>query len=139
MKTWLINTNSKVVNGNPNGFAYMLRQSKAAAFYDRATTIDKIQEKDLILLYHNKNRIIAIGFVVKNYIPHDFRDVRHIEHWVDVNWIWKAVFDEKLKPLNPIDRNDVGIRMVNNTVVNVSNQIDCSKLMEEMSKRQTFL
>ena len=29
MKSWLINTNSKAKNGNPNGYKYMLRQNKA--------------------------------------------------------------------------------------------------------------
>ena len=30
MKTWLVNTNTKGENGNPNAFKYMLRQNKAA-------------------------------------------------------------------------------------------------------------
>jgi hypothetical protein len=61
MKTWIVNTNTKQENGNPNAFKYMLRQNKASAFYDKASEIDKIKKGDLICLYHNDNRIIAVG------------------------------------------------------------------------------
>ncbi|MGO5000511.1 hypothetical protein ACEN2G_13340 [Oceanisphaera sp. W20_SRM_FM3] len=44
MKTWLVNTNTKGKNGNPNGFKYMLRQNKASAYYDRAPEVDKIKK-----------------------------------------------------------------------------------------------
>ena len=138
MKTWLVNTNTKVENGNPNAFKYMLRQNKAAAFYDRAGEIDKISKGDLVFLYHNENRIIAVGAVVSSYKGHDFKDMEEIEHWVDVNWIWKAKFDSSFEPLNSIDRNDLGITMVNGTVVNVTDQVDYKELFSQITIRQEF-
>ena len=138
MKTWLVNTNTKVENGNPNAFKYMLRQNKAAAFYDRAGEIDKISKGDLVFLYHNENRIIAVGAVVSSYKGHGFKDMEEIEHWVDVNWIWKAKFDSSFEPLNSIDRNDLGITVVNGTVVNVTDQVDYKELFSQITIRQEF-
>jgi predicted Mrr-cat superfamily restriction endonuclease len=139
MKTWLVNTNIKQNNNNPKGFQYMLRQNKVSAYYDRATTVDKINVNDLVLLYHNDNRIIAVGAVVNNSEGHDYKDLDTIEHWVDVNWLWKDNFDESKNPINPINRNVIGIKMVNNTVVNITDQVDYKKLFEEITKRQNFL
>jgi len=138
MKCWLVNTNSKQENGNPHGFKYMLRQNKAAAFYDRSVTIDKIEKGDLILLYHNQNRIIAVGAVIEAFVGHDFSDIEDVEHWVDVNWIWKSVFDEDDNPVTYIDRNTLKITMVNNTVVNVTEQIDFKQLFSEIANNQKF-
>lgn len=116
----------------------MLRQSKAATFYGNAKDIDKIEKADLILLYHNNNRVIAVGSVVTPYQGHDFKDMDKIEHWVDVNWLWKATFDENYKPLNSINRNDLEITMVNGAVVNITDQLNYNKLFEQISLRQTF-
>ncbi|CAG35132.1 hypothetical protein [Desulfotalea psychrophila] len=138
MKTWLVNTNSKDKNGNPNAFKYMLRQNKAAAFYGKASEVDKIEKGDLVLLYHNKNRIISVGAVVTPYEGHDFSAMAKIEHWVDVNWLWKADFDSDFKPTNSINRNDIGITMVNGTVVNVSSQVSYKKLFAAIASHQNF-
>ncbi len=138
MKTWLVNTNTDQKNGNPNGFKYMLRQNKAAAFYDRAIRIDQIVKGDLVCLYHNQNRIIAVGAVVNPYAGHDFTEIQSIEHWVDVNWLWRADFDESYKPKNPIYRADINIAGVNGTVIDVTNRIDYQALFAEIAKRQNF-
>lgn len=138
MKTWLVNTNTKGENGNPNGFKYMLRQNKASAYYNRASEVDKIKKNDLVLLYHNDNRIIAVGAVVNHYEGHDFEDLNEIEHWVDVNWLWKANFDISFEPTNSIDRNKLGITMVGKTVVNVTSQVDYKVLLEEIAMKQNF-
>lgn len=118
MKAWLVNTNTKDKNGNPNGFKYMLRQNKASAYYDRALEVNKIKKSDLVFLYHNDNRIIAVGAVIEPYTGHDYVELNEVEHWVDVNWLWKADFDDSFKPINPIDRNKLGNTMVLGTVVN---------------------
>jgi len=135
MKTWLVNTNSKEENNNPNAYQYMLRQNRVAAYYTRAHAIDKIGVGDLVLLYHNDNRIIAVGAVVTAFKGHDFSDITDVEHSADVNWIWIANFTDS-NPTNPINRNTVGITMVNNTVVNVTDQIDYRVLFEEISSKQ---
>ena len=138
MKTWLVNTNSKDQNCNPNAYKYMLRQSKAAAFYGKAGTVDKISKGDVVMLYHNDNRIIAVGCVVAPFEGHDFEDMDSIEHWVDVNWLWKATLDSDSNPTSHIDRNVIGIRMVNNTVVNITDQVDYRVLLSEIAKLQNF-
>lgn len=138
MVAWLVNTNSKAENGNPNGYKFMLRQNKAAAYYGRKTEIDKISPHDLILLYHNDNRVIAVGFAVDR-MKHDYKDLSSIEHWVDVNWIWKANFDDNFNPTNSINRHDLEITMVNGTVLNITGQIRYDVLFEEIGKRQSFL
>ena len=138
MKAWLVNTNTKGENGNPNGFKYMLRQNKASAYYDRASEVDKIKKSDLVLLYHNDNRIIAVGAVVNHYEGHDYEVLNEVEHWVDVNWLWKDSFDDNFVPTNSINRNKLGITMVNGTVVNVTDQVDYKALFEEIAMKQQF-
>ena len=145
MKAWLVNSNSNPNNKAPHCFEYMLRHNKVAAYYDDWNKqIDDIARGDLVLLYHNDNRIIAVGCVTKGYEPHDFQQcMNDIEHWADVNWIWKASFSEKngiFNPLNPIIRTEeLGIPMVNGTVINISNSLNHKLLLEEIAKRQTYM
>lgn len=89
-----------------------------------------------MFLYHNENRIIAVGTVVTPYQGHDFEDMEEIEHWVDINWIWKAKFNEDFEPTNSIDRNVLGITMVYGTVVNVTDQVDYKELLSQIASRQ---
>lgn len=138
MKAWLVNTNSKEESENPNGFKFMLRQNKASAYYGKKEAIDKISPADIVLLYHNNNRIIAVGCVIEN-VEYDFSEIHNLEHWVDVNWLWKANFNAEFEPINPIDRHKIGITMVNNTVVNVTNQLDYKVLFTEIASKQKFL
>ncbi|ABA57209.1 conserved hypothetical protein [Nitrosococcus oceani ATCC 19707] len=138
MKTWLVNTNIRPENGNPNAFKYMLRQNKAAAFYGRAVEIDNICRGDLVCLYHNDNRIIAVGAVVEPYQGHDFEEMELIEHWVDVNWLWKADFNDSFEPLNSIDRRELGIKMVNGTVINITDQVNYKELLTQIAQRPIF-
>ena len=138
MKVWLVNTNSKEESENPNGFKFMLRQNKASAYYDKKEAIDKISTADIVLLYHNNNRVIAVGCVIEN-AEYDFSEIHNFEHWVDVNWIWKANFNDKFEPTNWIDRHKIGITMVNNTVVNITNQLDYKVLLEQIAQKQNYL
>ena len=138
MKSWLVNTNIKEINKNPNGYKYMLRHNKASAYYDRASEVDRIQKGDLVLLYHNDNQIIAVGAALYGYEGHDYNDINEIEHWVDVNWLWKVSLDAGFKPTNSINRNKLGITMVGKTVVNVTDQIDYKVLFEEIAMKQQF-
>lgn len=144
MKTWLVNTNSK----NDPAHIYMLRQNKAAAFYSAAGKVDKISKGDLVLLYHNDNRIIAVGCVVAPPIKgHEIfgTAMNSKEHSVDVNWLWKTTLDPKSgEPTSsPINRHDIGkvsggIDMVNNTVVDVTGKVDYKKLFSEIARVQSF-
>jgi len=142
MKTWLVNSNSNPSNRGPHCFEYMIRHNKVAAYYDPYNKqINSINKEDMVLLYHNQNRVIAVGFVVKEFTGHDYQpDMGSVdEHWVDVNWIWKATFDNQLKPTNPIIRTDLDITMVGKTVVNITDQLDYRGLLEEIAKRQIYM
>jgi hypothetical protein len=77
---------------------------------------------------------ITLG-LIKGY----YKDLDTIKHWVDVNWLRKDNFDKSKNPISPINRNYIGIKMVNNTVVNITDQVDYKKLFEEITKRQNFL
>jgi hypothetical protein len=142
MKAWLVNSNSNPANLGKHCFEYMIRHNKVAAYYTGYNTqIDLINKGDLVLLYHNQNRIIAVGFVVKGFAGHDYqKDMGTAnEHWADVNWIWKASFDTQLNPVNPIIRTDVDITMVGKTVVNITDQLDYKRLLEEIAKKQVYM
>lgn len=138
MNVWLVNSNSKEDNENPHGYQYMLRHSKASAYYDRRNEINKISPNDLVLLYHNENRVIAVGFAL-NRNDHDFEDISEVENWIDVNWFWKSNFNNDNIPTNFINRNTLGITMVNGTVINITNQINYQELLKEIGERQNFL
>ena len=45
MVAWLVNTNSNAANGNPNGYKFMLRQNKVAAYWGRKNAVDGLDEK----------------------------------------------------------------------------------------------
>ena len=142
MKAWLVNSNSKEENNGPHCFEYMIRHNKVAAYYDPYNKqIDQIKAGDLVLLYHNKNRIIAVGCVVREFRDHDYqKDMGSVsEHWADVNWIWNVAFDSQLNPVNPIIRSNVDITMVGKTVVNITDQLDYRALFEEIAKRQIYI
>ncbi len=134
MKIWLVNSNSNEENGNPNGFLIMLRQNKVATYYQRADDVRNIENGDLILLYHNNNRVIAVGFAVQN-SKHDFVDIANIERWVDVNWIWKSKFNESFEPIDSIDRKDLKFTTVRRAVNNITEEIDTKSLLIEIGKR----
>lgn len=138
MNIWSVNTNSNEDNGNPNGFLIMLRQNRVATYYQRADDVGNIQNGDLILLYHNNNRVIAVGYALQN-SRHDFIDIASIERWVDVNWIWKANFNELLEPTNSISRNNLKFISVRRAVNNITGEIDIIALLTEIGKRQAIL
>ncbi len=148
MRAWLVNTNTKSgrpeeKRDNPNGFKYMLRHNKAAGYYPSKPQLDRIQIGDLVLLYHNENRVIAIGCVVSPPQEHDYEDIAIAETWVDVNWLWKADFN-KLDPTNPINRHNIGLGSFAGiefrvTVLEVTNHLDYKALFSEIASRQKFL
>ena len=139
MKVYVVNSNVNPSNKCPNCFQYMLRQNRVITYYDRANQVNGIQAGDLVLLYHNDNRVIAVGFAVKDHEEHNYSHIASHEHWVDVNWLWKTVLNKNYNPVNPIDRNSVGFNIPRRTVEDVTKQINLSNLLEEMGKRQRYL
>ncbi|MEI6707877.1 MAG: hypothetical protein WCK96_12165 [Methylococcales bacterium] len=143
MNVYLVNSNT---SNSTHCFEYMIRHNKVAAYFDDGNKqnwnkqIDPLKTGDLVLLYHNDNRIIAVGFVVKGFDPHDYQqDMGDVEHWADVNWIWKAIFDDQLNPVNSIIRtNELKIPMVNGTVIPIKD-LNYRLLMEEIGKRQVYM
>jgi hypothetical protein len=142
MKAWLVNSNW---SQQDHCFEYMIRHNKVAAYGDAKMQIKPIEEDDLVLLYHNENRIIAVGCVVKGFEPYDHQTaLGDFEYWADVNWLWKAFFvrddQNQLKPVNPIMRTDeLNIPMVGKTVVNITDQLNYRLLWEEIAKRQIYM
>ena len=168
MRAWLVNTNTKSggpddKKDNPHGFMYMLRHNKAAGFYGRKGQLNPIQVGDLILLYHNQNRIVAVGCAVSAPQEHDYDDIGDVETWVDVNWLWKANFDtlkhwkdeflnqdpsfpDKHPPSNSINRHDIGLGNfagieLHVTVLEVTNHLDYKALFAQIAdpSRQRLL
>ena len=146
MRAWLVNTNTKPENGNPNGFKHMLRHNKAAGYYDAGSQLNGIQIGDVVMLYHNQNRIVAIGCVVSQPQQYDFEDIAHFETWVDANWLWKADFNQNDQTNNFIDRRNIGLGVLAGielarTVIEVTNHLDYKALLAEIShpSRQKFL
>lgn len=138
MKAWLVNSNKKPENNGSHCFEYMIRQNKVAAYYEAKTQIDQIHAQDLVLLYHKQCGVIAVGFIVKEFTQPDY-ELGKIEHWADVNWIWKATFNDKKDPVNAIDYKYIGINMLMPTVVNITGQLNHKLLLEEIAKRQTYM
>jgi len=139
MKVCVVNSNVNPNNNCPDCFKYMLRQNRVITYYERATQIDGIEAGDLILLYHNDNRVIAVGFATNDHAEHNFPDIAAHEHWIDVNWIWKCVLDQNDNPINPIDRNSLGFNIPRHTVVDVTKKINLSNLLSEIGIRQVHL
>jgi hypothetical protein len=137
MKAWLVNSNNNEDNGNPNGYRYMLQQNRVIAYYDRRAEINKIQNGDLVLLYHNQTGIIAVGYALNSDF-HDFEDITKVENWVNINWIWKVRFNNNSNLCeNPIDRKLLGITNVYGTVIEINN-LETLNLLEEIGKRQSI-
>lgn len=135
MNVWLVNSNSKEENKNDNGFRYMLNQNRVMTYYTRRFEIDKIQKNDLVLLYHNQTGIVAVGFALEKEL-HDFSDIQNIEHCVNVNWIWKALFDSELNRFkNSINQRMIGIDKVFGTVLKI-NTLKTDILLKEIGEKQ---
>jgi predicted Mrr-cat superfamily restriction endonuclease len=135
MNTWLVNSNIK---NNSNAFKYMLRQGKVSSFYQEADRVDKLQQGDLVLLYHNNNRIIAVGSVLSQFDRDDFTNDESTENWSDVNWLWKARLNEHYEPIEHIDRNTVGVTNILRVVNRVTDQVDYRALMVEIASKQSL-
>lgn len=141
MDYWLVHTNN-TEEGTPNAFKYILRQGVVATFYDKKGAVEKLEVGDIVLLYHGSNQIIGVGAVVQTYEPHDIKRIDNITHQADVNWIWKAHFDDECNPKNPIMRDSIenqndkwsGLMAVEN----VTGKIRCRSLLEQIAKKQEY-
>ncbi len=136
MNTWLVNTNTAKENCNPNGFKYMIRQNRAIAWGGAGSQLNGVQPNDLILLYHNDNRIVAVGIAVSSVQQSDFPQKEdYEEYWIDSHWLWVADFDENSQPINPINRKSVGIYNVRNTVNQITDEINYQALLAQIAEK----
>jgi hypothetical protein len=132
MNIWLINTIDE--NRNPNAYKQMFKKNRASAFYSNYKTENKISTQDIILLCHNQNDIVAVGFVIND----EEQSPGYIENFVSVDWFWKASFNNEFEPTNPINKNTLGITKNFPSVIKVTNDVNCRILLEEIAKRQDF-
>lgn len=144
MEAWLVNTNSNKKNGNPNAFKFMLRQRKVPVYVTRKEGIAPMTAGDLVLLYHNDNMIIAVGFALRkpfdDFDHFDVPDTTHnVERWIDVNWIWQARFNTNFKAVTPILRQSVGIKSYLQPIQRVTKQVNYAELFKAMGKLQEYL
>ena len=141
MNYWLVHTNN-TEEGTPNAFKYMLRQGVVGTFYDKKEAVEKLEVGDIVLLYHGSNQIIGVGAVVQTYEPHDIKKIDGITHQADVNWIWKASFDDDWNPTNPIMRDTVESKEDKwsglMAVENITRKVKYSALLREIAKKQEF-
>ena len=137
MNIYLVNTNNNPANGNPNGYKYMLREGFVATYYGNKTDIDVVRPGDMVLLYHNDNRIIAVGFVLSGVNPRDFWPEEHFAH---VKWVWKVNFNESFAPLNPIMRDEIHLSTgdVRRAVENISSKIQYDELWKIVSQKLEY-
>ena len=110
----------------------MLMTNRVSAYYDAIKQLKKINQGDLILLYHKDWKVIAVGFAISNLLTnHELKD---IEGFVYVNWIFKANDDLD----NAIDYRDIADGNPPPPTVSPIYSLDEKKLLEEISKRQNF-
>lgn len=72
----------------PEGWAYMIHNSRAAAWGNRAAAIERITRNSVVYLYHSGTGVIAKGRAVGNpqYVEHE--DENDIECYVDLEFEW---------------------------------------------------
>ena len=134
MNAWSINTNIK---NNADSWDEMISQNKISAYYGKGKTLERINESDLILLYHNNNRFIAVGIAVSrakspSHIPQGSPS-SGLEEFVNVKWLWKTRNTD-----NSIIRQDVGITTKRHihTLIDITDRLDYKKLFTEIAKKQ---
>lgn len=88
-----INTSNHIVNTNIKysniQYKEMLNENKAAAYYDKKTTINKIQKGDEVFLYQTGLGIIAYGKVKSNCKMKDIGKDKNEEYYVEIDYKWK--------------------------------------------------
>lgn len=139
MDYWLVHTNN-TEEGTPNAFKYMLRQGVVGTFYGKKEAVEKLEVGDIVLLYHGSNQIIGVGAVVQTYEPHDIKRIDNITHQADVNWIWKAHFDDDWNPLDSIMRENIekDTWSKRHAIENITGKVKCSALLREIAKKQKY-
>ncbi|MFZ3384045.1 MAG: hypothetical protein WA144_08985 [Candidatus Methanoperedens sp.] len=69
---FIVNTNRRY---RPDVYREMLREKKAATYYDRKEKISNIHEGNTVFLYHNRVGVIACGKATADFKIKDFRGI----------------------------------------------------------------
>ena len=136
MNAWSINTNIK---NNADSWDEMISQNKISAYYGKGKTLERINESDLILLYHNNNRFIAVGIAVSkakspSHIPQGSPS-SGLEEFVNVKWLWHTrEIDNSI-----IRENIMRIKTKRHipTLIDITDRLDYKKLFTEIAKKIT--
>lgn len=83
---YFVNTNARY---DPNAWSQMLAGSKAAAYYDRKTSLAKIAPGSVVYLYHTGTGFIAKGITTSTCKRADFAGDPDAEFYVPLNFEWK--------------------------------------------------
>lgn len=86
---YIVNTNIAYSKTN---YKEMLNESKAAAYGDKKTSVNKIKKGDKVFLYHTGVGIIACGKAVSNYKVKENNDE---EHFIELKFEWKIDPDKE--------------------------------------------
>ena len=109
----------------------MLISNKISVYYEAIKQLKQVSFGDLILLYHNDWKVIAVGFAISDILTNDMlKD--DIESFIYVNWIFKS--DDDLK--NTIDYRKIADGKAPPKSISPIYSLNKEKLFEEISKNQ---
>ncbi len=138
MRIWSVNTNQSDLDDF--GAELFLNQNRVVLWWREqfnATDLSILKTGDLILAYHNKRRIIGIGFALsEKKVPPACLDKegKAMEEFVDIDWIFKGLN-------NPINLTDIElensrVKMFNGSIFDWTENIDSFKLLAEIGKHK---
>jgi predicted RNA-binding protein with PUA-like domain len=73
----------------PEIYKEMLREKKAAAYYNRKEEITKINKGDTVFLYHNRVGVIAFGKAIESYRKKEFNGDQNEEYFIPLKFTWE--------------------------------------------------
>ncbi len=89
---FIVNTNSRY---DSKAYKAMLKEKKAAAYYDRKERISNIEKGNIVFLYHNRVGVIAYGEATDYYKKKDFDGDEDAEYYISLKFNWKINPDKE--------------------------------------------
>ncbi len=83
---FIVNTNSRYM---PKIYKEMLKEKKAAAYYNRKEKISKIRKGNIVFLYHNRVGVIAYGRTNDSYKKKEIDGDEDEEYYIPLKFSWK--------------------------------------------------
>ena len=89
---FVVNTNSKSM---PEIYKEMLKEKKAAAYYDRKERISNIKKDNIIFLYHNRVGVIAYGKATDDFKKKEIDGNEDEEYYIPLKFDWEINPDKE--------------------------------------------